>query len=534
MTRTLLSLKFRIVLNGITESRARLILSLLGYGVGLVGAIVGATRIAASAGKPFDAAMETIVTTFTIIFGLWTFGPLLVGGVDDALDPANLALLPLTTSELRKGLFFGALAGRPLPIVTTITLIGAVIGYSTSFGTALFLTFSAVTMLIFCLSASRALAVGLAFASRSRRGKDFAVLLASLGAATIFLGTQSIRFLRQEQKDAVVRAMRWLPTGQLATAILDVRTNQWLPAVIRVGALFIASLVLLRAWFRGIDRLLVDPDSIRHDRIVRSPDSLGLIPKHLRRWIAKPAVVMAAKELRYLVRSPQRRSSMIISIVIGTVFALLMSMRYNSANVLSVFGAPIAMLFGVHATNNLLGTDAASLWLEQTAGAKLRDQLIARGIAASPNLLIPTVLAAFVLAVMTGGWFEFAIVVLLCLTGWGIPLGIGSVISVLAPFNQPDSGNPYSNKRANSGQGGLVSALALVGILSLMLLSIPLMFTFGPGYYGHSVPGVAIGAIASLAYSCFVWRCGLRMALRVVRDREVDVLATIGGRRAAA
>ena len=242
---------------------------------------------------------------------------------------------------------------------------------------------------------------------------------------------------------------------------------------------------------------------------------------------------MVAKELRYLVRSPQRRSSMIVSIVIGTVFALLQSMRYNSANSLSVFGAPIAMLFGVHATNNLLGTDAASLWMEQTAGTRLREQLIARGVAATPNLFVPTILAAGVLAVMTDGYLEFALVALVALTCMGIPLGVGTVISVVAPFTQPDSSNPHSNRRVGTGQGGLVSILAFVGIALLMGLFGPVALALSFGYEARSFPLLSIGLVVSSAYSMMVWRIGLAIALRITADREVDLLGAIGGRRAA-
>ena len=266
---------------------------------------------------------------------------------------------------------------------------------------------------------------------------------------------------------------------------------------------------------------------------MKSRSGLAFVHTGLQRWIHEPVAVMFAKELRYLVRSPQRRSSMIISIVIGTVFALLQSMRYNSATASAVFGAPIAMLFGVHATNNLLGTDAASLWMEQTAGARLRTQLVARGLAATPNLVIPTLLAAFVLACMTNGWAEFALVVVVSLTCWGIPLGVGSVVSVIAPFNQPDVGNPYSNKRSNRGQGGLVSALAFVGIVSLMVFAVPCLIAIGIGWERKSIPLVAVGVLASTLYSLALWKLGLKAALRIVRGREVDVLATIGGRRAA-
>ena len=532
MTWILIRLKLQILRNGLHGSRSRRISSLLMLVGSFFGSGFGALRIVHSAHGSGLAREESLILSMTVLFGLWVFGPLLVGGVDDALDPTRLVLLPLTRRELRKGLLCSALIGV-LPLATLVTLSGVIAGYAGLSGAAIVAPMAALTMLVFCVGASRALSVALAFAGRSRRGKDLSVLIASLGAAALFLGTQSIRFLKDSQRHSILRALRLLPPGQIATAVLEADANQFVIATARLAGLAVISAVLLRAWFRGVDRLLVDPDSIRHTRRVKNRLGIALVPTALQPWITNPTVVMTAKELRYLVRSPQRRSSMIISIVIGTVFALLQAMRFNSANTAAVFGAPIAMLFGVHATNNLLGTDAASLWMEQTAGARLRQQLVSRGIAATPNLIVPTILAAFVLACMTGGWAELGLVVALSLTCWGIPLGVGSVISVIAPFNQPDVGNPYSNKRSNTGQSGLVSALAFVGIVSLMLFAIPCAGLVGVGWKWGSVSVVAIGVLASTIYSVVLWKLGLRAALRVVRGREVDLLSTIGGRRAA-
>jgi hypothetical protein len=209
-------------------------------------------------------------------------------------------------------------------------------------------------------------------------------------------------------------------------------------------------------------------------------------------------------------------------------------MRFSSSNSVSVLGAPIAMLFGVHATNNLLGTDSASLWMEQTAGIKLKDQLIARGIAATPNLFIPSILAAFVLAAMTGGWTEFCIIVAASLLCWGIPLGVGTLISVVAPFNQPDVGNPYSNKRSHSGHGGLVSVLAIAGICTFMIAALPVVGVIAVGYFTRSFLFLSGGLAVSTIYSLGIWKLGIWAALRVKRGREVDLLAELGGRRALA
>jgi ABC-2 type transport system permease protein len=531
MVSTLISLKLRMMRNSMFGSKLRAVSSLV-FLIGSLGfAVVGAARLAARADAPWAIRRESIIIGLMVLFGLWVFGPLLVGGVDDALDPQKLALLPLERRDLQRGLMAGALVG-PLPVATTVALIGISVGYTTSFVGGLLVAFAATSALFFNLACSRALAVGLAFASRSRRGKDLSVLLAALCAALLFLGTQSVRFMRDEQKASVLKAMRWLPPGQIATAILEAQAGTFVPALLRLVLLSVLTFVLVRAWMKGIDRLLVDNDSARHGRMRTNVGPLDLLPRSLQRFSQRPTVVLFAKELRYLVRSPQRRSSMIISIVIGTVFALLQSLRYNSSNPLAVFGAPIAALFGVHSTNNLLGTDAASLWMEQTAGVKVKQQLIARGLAALPNLVVPTVLAAGVLAIMTNGWREFLIVTVISCTCWGVALGIGSVISVIAPFNQPDVGNPHSNNRSNTGQGGLVSIMAVVGVGGLGALFMPIAAIVGAAYLFGSFFFVSVATAVSTVYALIVWRLGIALAMRIRRGRHLDLLADLGGRRA--
>ena len=531
MIRTLVGVKIRIVRNSVHGSTYRKVATTLSYLASAGISLYSAGRLVVRAEEGGHASTESIVMTLTTLFGLWVFGPLLVGGVDDALDPSRLTMLPITRREMHRGMFAGALIG-PLPLASMITLIGAAVAYAHGKGTP-GVVVAAVVMLLLIIGASRSLSVALAFATRTRRGKDMAVLLASLGAALLFLVTQSLRFLGDDQKALILRILRWLPAGQIANAMLEFRQGVLALPTTRVVGMAAFAALLLHAWVTGIDRLLVDSESVRHSRKVKERNGLLVVHSWLRRWIDVPVAVMVAKELRYLARSPQRRSSMIVSIVIGTVFSLLQSMRYNSANALSVFGAPIAMLFGVHATNNLLGTDAASLWMEQTTGTRLRDQLVARGIAATPNLFIPTILAAGVLAVMTDGYLEFALVAIIALTCMGIPLGVGSVISVVAPFTQPDSSNPHSNRRVGTGQGGLVSILAFVGIVLLSGLFVPVALAVSFGYEARNIPMIAVGLAISGAYSMLVWRVGIALALRITSDREVDLLGAIGGRRAA-
>lgn len=536
--RLLVSLKLTLLRNAMFTSRWKTAGSVAFLVASLAGSIYTASNIATSIRAvptqaiATSASLGNVVLTTTVLFAIWVFGPLLIGGVDESLDPTRLALLPLTPQEMRRGLVAGSLIGT-LPVGTVIALSGMIIGQPASPIQLICALIIATTLLLLCLGASRSLAVALAYASRSRRGKDLAMLLASLGAAALFLGTQAVRFFDDSTRNHIIRWLRLLPSGQLGVAVAELQTGRIDMALLRTLPWLAVAIVLIRLWLIGLDRLLVDGERVVHVRVSGNRSPLALVPRALRRWATHPTIVMAAKDLRYLARSPQRRSSLIVTVVIGTVFALLQSMRYAGGTELAVLGAPIAVLFGVHATNNLLGTDAASLWIDQGAGITLRQQLVARGVAATPNLIVPTILAAGVLAVLNGGLRAFFLIVVLSLTCWGLPLGIGSVVSVIAPFSQPDVGNPHANRRASAGRGGLVSVMAVVGICSLGMSALPVMAAVGIAWSTPSMPVLMVVAIIiSTLWSLLVWRGGLWLGLRVVRGREFDLLADLGGRRA--
>jgi ABC-2 type transport system permease protein len=538
--RLLVRLKLTLLKNSMFATKWKRIGSLTFLTASLAGSIFTASRLASSirsSGLDAGASRSTtslgnIVVTATALFAIWVFGPLLVGGVDESLDPTRLALLPLTPREMRRGLVVGSLIGT-LPIGTVVALSGAIIGQPASPVAMASALGIAITLLLLCLGASRALAVALAYASRSRRGKDLAMLLASLGAAALFLGTQAVRFFGEGTRNAIIKWLRILPSGQLAVALAELQAGQTGKALLRTLPWAVVAGLLIRLWLRGMDRLLVDGERVVHVRATQNHSSLALVPRALRRWAKHPSVIMASKDLRYLARSPQRRSSLIVTVVIGTMFALLQSMRFAGGTDLAVLGAPIAVLFGIHATNNLLGTDAPALWIDQSAGIGLRQQLVARGLAATPNLIVPTILAAGVLTVLNGGLRAFFVIVVLSLTCWGIPLGVGSVVSVIAPFSQPDVGNPHANRRASTGRGGLVSIMAVVGICSLGIAALPVMVAVSIAWVNPELPLLMIASITlSTLWSIVIWRLGLRLALRVVRGRELNLFAELGSRGA--
>lgn len=528
MTRTFVGIKLAILRNSFVRDRrlrfGMMVMALLALG----GALAGFWKFFHQGGGDHRAASRGMVLSFTLLFGGWVFGPLVMGGVDDTLDPTRLALLPITRDEMRRGLVAASLTGY-VPVATVIALTGAVLGFG-RFGIGGFLVLMAVLIeLLLALSAARALAVGLAHSSRSRKGRDISIVVASLGGSVLWLGTQSVRLLNASQFERAIDVLRWLPAGALGQAVVDARDGSYGTAANRIivgGAL---ALLMLRFWMTGLDKLLVLPETVRHER--RSAAAgFPLLGRWAGLLARRPWAVVMVKELRYLTRAPQRRSALIVGTVIGAPFAFLQVLRTGHLGPGSVWFAPASLLFGIGASNNLLGADAAALWLETSTGLRMRTLLAGKSLAAIPYLVCPVLVSTVAIGVMSGNGVGALLVIALSLVCWGVPLGIGCLVSVYAPFPQPDQSNPFANRRPSAGEGCLIGVLGVVGlaVAAILLSPVALMMAY---VHHRGVVATLVALVLSGVWSTGIWAAGLAIASRHAQRHEADLLHDLGQRR---
>jgi ABC-2 type transport system permease protein len=498
----------------------------------LIGGFFAARSFIHDANQGPVAWSRSLIPGFTMIFLAWVFGPLLLGGIDDTLDPRRLSLLPLRTAEMIRGIAIGAFIGF-LPLGTIIALTGVVIGFATSPIAAVTVAIAAVCQLALVFSIGRLLSAVLAWASRSRKGRDIGVLIASITAAILWLATQSLNTLEDAQVDRVNSWLQWTPPGMLARAIIDGQNKNYLPLVLRIGFVVVLIVVSLLSWSKLLSAYLVVPPHIRqHDRQAHVMGSLERVTSGWVRRIGGPiSATVFSKELRYLSRSPGRRSAMVISMVMGAPFVVLQVLRSGGFQPGSIVYAPIALIFGLGAVNNLVGNDGPSLWLEVTSGARLRDLMIGRGAAAVPYLIVPATLTGALLLLLSRSFYLGADVLTFVWFAWGIPLGIGSFLSVVAPFSQADDSNPFSNGRGTTGSSVMVMLVAVGGIITAAISSFPLiMFYIWAQKFG--VARLLLVIPGSLAYGLAFWRVGVSLAVARVERTGMDLLGLLTPRAA--
>jgi ABC-2 type transport system permease protein len=519
VTRTFAALKWRLVVNGMTRTRHGR-LALAGALVGFFLAGIAALEAIAT-GRGHESALAFRaggLGTYLIVFGLWTFGPLVIG-VDETVDPSRLTLVSLSHADIRKGVVAASLIGFG-PVAAAIVIAGVVIGFVRFSLGGLVVVLAAAVGFAMALCASRALATVLVRAQRSRRGRDISVLAAALVGAGLWFGTQMAPHLGSKAETRLFDALRFSPPGLAGQAIVDASRGNVAVALAGIMAAIAWTVLFAWAWVGGVTALLVDPGTVSRDDHRSANDGAA--------W-ARGSELHAAtrKELRYLARSPARRSVTLVAIVLGTGFVLLQVLQHpGSVPDGIVLVAPLSGLFALSAANNQLGHDGASLWLEVVCGGPRRAEFVARELSWLPALVFPTVPAALLLAAISGGWRYVPFAIGLAFAACGVPFGVGAVLSVFAPILVPDDVNPFLNRQANTGRGCIVGLASLAALTSDALLLLPVTITVVVAHRrGLLALGVVLPAIA--VYTFAIWFAAVTFAARRARKRQPELIAAM-------
>ena len=520
--RTIVRIKIAILRNGLKSASLRrntivaLVLTVLVSGFGCYMAV-------ANANASPDLRDRALITSFTLMMVAWLFVPLLPGGIDDTVDPGCLAQFALRPSERRLGVLFASMVGF-LPAATTIVLLSVVVshlGVETPF-----VVVAVLLHISICLLGGRAVGALLLRAGQSRRGRDIGVLVAALAGASLWAATQSLTFVSEQTFLRVMSVLRNLPSGTSAQAVIEASERNFFAAGIHLLFGAGAVLVLFGVWSWAFDDVgflgtpARPPGRRSRSRVRRFPRSSSSLP--IAQWR-----VLVGKELRYILRSPQRRTALVVSMVLGGPFLVVQLFR-TSSSLRAVYLAPLALVFAFGSINNLLGADAPSLWLEITSGATFRTIVVSRSLASIPYVILPVVAAATALAAVAGFGIHFVTVVALGICGAGIPLAVGCVVSVRVPVPQNDTDDPFSNTRTATGEGclsGLMAGVAMVVTFVLLLPVVVLRIRLG-----DSVSESLMLCTLTAIYATSVWALVAGACGRWADTHASELLAALTSR----
>lgn len=511
------SLRWRLSTNRLRRrgKRTRRFTAFFAVGYTLFNAVVlGSARFADEA-----AAADTLMLLMASMALGWVFGPVLIGGVDETIDPTRLALLPLRSKERYVVQLAAALTGvGPLAAASGL-LIGLTIGHTRLNVSVVVVPLAAATAVVLMVGAARSLAALLAIAQRSRAGRDAAVLAAAVAGGALFTMAQLARDVGA-RADAVIEAMGWIPLAWPARAINAARVGDTLPALGWLMLSAVLAVAMHAAWIALSNYLLLNGERSAQGR-----------RKANRRLLSGASTRFGAamgRQWIYLRRSPNNRVGFVYGTVFGIAFAMVQIVQRGDGNAAAAaFGILLAMLANLGAATNVLGFDAGSMWIEVLTDGPGRPHMVARQLIALPNLLLPTWLSGIVVGIWTGEWM---LVLLVCLLA--VPIGFnvltfGMVASALAPAALPDWDNPFGNRQSNEGRGLRLVVIAVVGMIAVAVLSAPIFIALFRSFDSWVVWVVPF---ASLAYALVPFALAALWVGRYLHGKEPDLVELLAPR----
>ncbi|GAA3449363.1 ABC transporter permease [Dactylosporangium matsuzakiense] len=551
-------LKLRILRNSLRPGRAhptesaakrfgrhgRLILFIMGALFGLWAALGGFAAFAAAslAGDNLRPTVAAFAGAAVVL--AWIFVPLLFFGVDETLDPARFALLPVPRRTLISGMLAAAFVGIP-PTVTLLATLGSVLGAALDggVGAALVAVLGALVGIGVAVAASRAVTSAFARMLRSRRVRDLAALLIALLGISCNPLFQLVFALIQRgespQATRVGEVLSWTPLAAPYVAYVDAIEGNWLLVPVRL-LIGVAGIVLLLWWWsRTIESAMIGnasgPGAARRATSGDAPVR-AFIPGLVRFLRPGRFTALLSREMRYWLRDPRRRASLISLLAASVVipFAFTFGLRNGRPD----GGAPTsfgqgALVFSLLFAGafvglvlvNQFGNDGTAYALHMLTAVPGQVELAARALAVGV-LTFPLLTAGTVAASIISGHAALlpaALGVGLC--SFGISVGTAGITSVLAPYPMPDSTNPFA---MNSGRGGVKGLLSFVSMFATWILASPVAIasTLLPTALTWILLPIGVGWGLALAW------LGTWLAGNLLQRRAPEVLAAVTPKRA--
>ncbi|WP_196924702.1 ABC transporter permease [Micromonospora vinacea] len=478
----------------------------------------------------------------------WLFLPLVFFGVDETLDPARFALLPLPRRTLVTGLFVAALISVPV-LAVLIASFGLVLTAWSLGGWAagLVAVVGVLTGILLCVAASRAVTSAFATMLRSRRVRDLAAVLLAVTAALLgplqVFGLAALREADWTRLTGAATVIGWTPLGAPWTVGIDVAQGRVWAAPVKLLITVVALGALLAWWSRSIESAMVGAASAGKAPVRRgvTGGAVAQLFPRVASWAGRDRFgALVAREARYWWRDARRRANLITIAVVGIFVPVMINVTGGDFAAMGDEGftaaasdsSPVVvtismLLVGVLAAvtlANQFGFDGSAYAANVVAGVPGRVELRARMTAFSlyvlPMLGVVSVVLSLVLA--RPGWIGLTIGGLVATYGAG--LAVNSLVSVLGAYSLPETSNPFA---MNSGAGLAKGLLTLLAMLASVVAAVPMVVAaalLGDAWLWLALPvGVAYGLGAALL--------GAYLAGDVLDRRQPELLATVTPRR---
>ncbi|WP_213451143.1 ABC transporter permease [Rhizomonospora bruguierae] len=453
----------------------------------------------------------------------WVFLPPIWFGVDETLDPARFALLPLRRRTLVTGLLVGALISVPVLMVLFATS-GMVVAAGARGGPAA----AAVQLvgvlagLVLGVTVSRALTSALASMLRSRRMRDLAaivlaLLAAMLGPLQIFV-LSAAQHTDLDQLVRVSRALGWTPLAAAYTVGTDAAAGTWWAVPVKLAMVAAVIAALLWWWSRSLESAMLGATGAsgtrRRDRAPAAPGGAvgALLPRPLR-LPASPFGALVAREVRYWWRDARRRANLITFGVVGIFLPLVFTIGFGRLTGLDEAPTPppLAITLSMISVGalaavtlaNLFGFDGSAYAAHLTIPVPGRTELRARAVAYSVYIVPMLTVIAVLISLLLGDPARIPAMLGGLWAAYGGGLAVNQIISLFGAYALPETTNPFA---VNTGAGVAKSLLTLLSLVATAALAAPvalLAALSGDAWSWLALPaglGYGLGAAALGSY----------------------------------
>jgi len=517
-------LKLRLIANGLRGRPARIALfvggvlfaglyAVLGYALLAIPGVLDNER---AAGIVLPLAGSALVLA-------WLFLPLIFFGVDESLDPARFALLPLRRRTLITGLFAAALVG--LPALSTLVATAGMVDTAArlgGIGAALTELAGIIAGLLLCVALSRAVTSAFATGLRSRRSRDLAVILLAVLAS--LLGPLQLALLAgAERADtdavaAVATVLGWTPAGAPYAVGLDVVAGRFWAVPLRLAIVLAAVGGLLWWWSATLERsMLGAASSARGGAAQAAGDPVDSLL--FRRLPRTPFGALVARETRYWMRENRRRAALITFAAAGVFLPVSLTATGSDSAGTGGLAGLIGAIAAI-ALANQFGFDGSAYATNVTAGVRGRVEVQSRATAHAIYVLPVLVLIAVVSSVVGGRPAMIAGQLGLLVAAYGVGLALVLPLSVRAAYALPESTSPFA---LSSGGGTAKGLLTMAVLIGAAIVTVPLQLIA----FGLDDVWLWIGLPAGVAYGAAAYLIGSGVAGDMLDRRMPEVLAAV-------
>jgi ABC-2 type transport system permease protein len=525
MARLLVQLKLRLLRNALRASNGAKVAFIASTVLAAAGAVFIFIVLARLHGH--SAAVDLTTVIFTVFAFGWLIVPLIIFGLDGTLDPATLALYPLRTRSLAGGLLAASATGA-WPVANVIGLLGVTMGLASG-GFSVFVAVLAVLMQVaFCITLARFVTTALARMLRSRRGKDFAVLLI-LPIFALYEGfVQVVPRLTAEGKltaasfAGVDTWLRWIPPGLAAHAIQDASDGHPGTALARLGLLAAIIVALGWLWVRALGRALVTVDATTQSAAVHGT-VLPFARHGLRGTVAARFWVYQRREPLSLIYW-----GMIAVIMVVCSISTVLTPRYMVGLIISgVFGGAFVGIFHANAiglSGGAFGLEAMALNGRRSMQAYFSGQNLAIGVIAVPLLTAVSFGIAAVAKHPVDGFLGMAV----DLVGIGAGLALANIFTAGSPYPvEKRAGTPMP--RPVDGYMGLSVGVTFGSLIAVLVAVVPIILAVILTATAPTAARMPLLVLCAAVYALALTCAGVGIAAQVA-ERKVPELYQIAVR----